>query len=915
MINIKDIYGKIRLSTQINIGAKGKFSLMKEDYIILPFTLSAPVHFRLGDYTDLTGILDESMGGRMSKIYEITDVQKPERNKETGGYDYKLRLDAYYIKWKNKIFKYLPEGRSQEASWSLTANLSVHLEIFLRNLNALRYLYKNTGFQYEIDSTVSTKAISLTYSNTNMLDALTMMAEALECEWWVTDNVIHFGRCEYGTPVRLEIFREVSKMERSESKGVYATRIYAFGSERNIPANYRPSQESVVVNGVVQRRLMLPSDTPYIDVYPNMTESEAIETVVVFDDVFPHMEGHMSNITSYQSTAENQDGTKTERTFYRYKDLALSFDKKYILERQSLKITFSSGLLNGMTFGVVFNPTNEDAHQWEIVQNEDYGRPLPDEVIKPQNGDEYVLSGYDASLISLDMVPNAEQNLLKKTREYAEKAKVDDSTFTVSLYSTWVEQDKIQRSFDVGQRINLINDAYFEKERISRILGWEFNLDIPYDSPIYTVGESPAFSRLGNLEDKIESLTFKGKTYGGGGNGVYVIRTNDDTAPSDFNVYSALRQKNDFLSKKYDDVVQGLITFMKGAKFGEYADGITGYGGHIDGDGNAEFESLSIRRFLEVPELRYNRVNLQIGNKWNAPGEGIIEQCIPDVDADGKVLMTGTIILHLEEGEIGTVAVDDICQGIFHHLKGNSTQDTNDSRGNFEFSGFATCYFRITEILDSAHNSKFRYALRGVSESWKHTFHPTQSMHFVGYGNFTDKSRQTSRYSTRTYERYLKDVSDWQFTSDMIAAQFGDLSNLSVFGFNMEGYSAYLNNIYMSGLIEQFENYPLRIEIDTEGDTTLAYGEHLHVSCTVFKGWDERTSQVTRWEIIRDSGNAADDAAWALRNKVRNFNGIIDICLDKDSSIDDLGKSDISCLFTIKAFIENGIAVTKQLII
>ena len=82
----------------------------------------------------------------MSKIYEITDVQKPERNKETGGYDYKLRLDAYYIKWKNKIFKYLPEGRSQEASWSLTANLSVHLEIFLRNLNALRYLYKNTGF-------------------------------------------------------------------------------------------------------------------------------------------------------------------------------------------------------------------------------------------------------------------------------------------------------------------------------------------------------------------------------------------------------------------------------------------------------------------------------------------------------------------------------------------------------------------------------------------------------------------------------------------------------------------------------------------------------------------------------------------------------------------------------------------------
>ena len=46
---------------------------------------------------------------------------------------------------------------------------------------------------------------------------------------------------------------------------------------------------------------------------------------------------------------------------------------------------------------------------------------------------------------------------------------------------------------------------------------------------------------------------------------------------------------------------------------------------------------------------------------------------------------------------------------------------------------------------------------------------------------------------------------------------------------NMTGYSAYLNNIYMSGVIEQFENLPLRMEIDTQGQDTLAYGES-HVS-------------------------------------------------------------------------------------
>lgn len=78
-------------------------------------------------------------------------------------------------------------------------------------------------------------------------------------------------------------------MTRTDSQSAYATRIYAFGSTRNIPSNYRPVDESVVVNGVVQRRLMLPAGTPYIDAYPNMVTEEAIEQVIVFDDIYPRL--------------------------------------------------------------------------------------------------------------------------------------------------------------------------------------------------------------------------------------------------------------------------------------------------------------------------------------------------------------------------------------------------------------------------------------------------------------------------------------------------------------------------------------------------------------------------------------------------------------------------------------------------
>ena len=87
-------------------------------------------------------------------------------------------------------------------------------------------------------------------------------------------------------------------------------------------------------------------------------------------------------------------------------------------------------------------------------------------------------------------------------------------------------------------------------------------------------------------------------------------------------------------------------------------------------------------------------------------------------------------------------------------------------------------------------NERFRYELRPVSERYPRQISPMAAMKFVAYGSFTDAARRTSRYSTRTYQRYLRNVSDWEFTGETIAAQFGDLSNLALFGLQMSGYSA-----------------------------------------------------------------------------------------------------------------------------
>lgn len=1092
LVDIKDISGNIRFSTTINEGSKRHFLLMQEDYITLPFSLSNPVYFKLGDY------VDNELG-----IFELVDLYKPTYNTTTGAYDYELRLDAYYWKWKNKKFFYTPETTGREAAWNLTATLDTHLNVFLDNLKALGYKFRDLDFTWDIDSTVENTSKLVSYDNVNLIDALTQMAETWECEWWIENHKICFGRCEYSSPVDFKAGDltdtenvNVNSMTRSDSQTTYATRIYAFGSTRNIPSSYRkdlifdvkevngrnisdtsrplknsyfplsskienkvkltfpenaayvfenvpvnetnladvvkktnigtlekgnyefnithikystimssgvrfngifrlwvslnytvnsteetitllneqvnatapvgteeileikdklvsfslPSQASncsidvgvsvwyitstssaiinfllkeedikygdngnsvsitfltganagqtfqaiynptflsgdnsnviqlpegvtassgnrytidniikgkvpdnyfskddkeMTLNGVVQKRLMLPEGISYVDAYKysptgerinigdenyddpdnvEMPEEEAIEEIVIFEDEYPQYKGTISSV----SHDDKVDDNDKEYRIYNFKDTGLkNFTEDFRLDGEELHMIFQTGKLAGMDFAINIVESDSTGTTFEIVRNEDYGRFLPDDVLYPQTAhmedgeevpaDTYILYGFDTAYISEQMLPDAEQNLLKKAKEYVKKSMIDPSTYDCEMDADFIYNKGNIRTYEVGAKVNLINKAFFPEGRQSRIIGFEWPLDIPYDHPIYTVGETASYSRIGEIESKLDSLTYKGQTYsgsavGGGGISVYVIGVNDKTIPSDRNVFSAKRVLQEIIayaiSKTKDDTALGLISFLNGINVtkGIVTDTITAtelssnivkvldkltannaaFSGNISSvdyaekllgwlitpAGDIDAKSLRLREFLEVPELRYNRVSVITGEEWNAPGGGIIES----VDEENSI-----VYLKLEPGEIAAVEVDDIC-------KANFNNDT----------GFQTTYFRITEKLD---NGSFKYVLRSG-----YTYHPQKAMHFVCYGNFTNAERQKSSYSTQNYIRFLKGVNNWEITKDMIAMQLGDLSNLKLFGMDMTGHSAYLNRIYMTGTIKQISN-------------------------------------------------------------------------------------------------------------
>lgn len=767
-----------------------KYVLMGDYYIELPFNLLEPTTFARGSYITYKG-----------RKFEIMSTVRPEFNNKTGGYKYTLKFEAQQNHMKRFVCFWLG-GDNPEAVFHNTTDLESFAALIVANMN------KQLGGEnwqvgtITVDNPKATKLVS--FNGDKCWDILNTIAETFETEWWTEENgdlvSLCFGKLDFGSP---EEFRQGNVVKNIPAKkgddSSYGTRFYVFGSTRNLTSDYGQAPQGGETNHVSEIRLRLPDGQRYIDAIPGLSGSDIVEQVVFFDDIYPK---NTETVTSIETVDREIIEGQTDKAYVMYcKDTP--FLPSDMIKDETLGATFTSGSLEGWNFELSINykpetwkPEDGFDKKFEIIaQVETSGESqliIPRENMHPEPGDTFVITGVK---LPKERIEEAEKELLKAGESYAAKHSSDTDVYDCETNPVYCQENK--KNYDAGQAVRLVDPRFGESGRLSRIQGYEKKLYNEYIAT-YTVGDNTAYSRIGNIESEVKANLYAqriGVTESGAS--IYLITRYDSTAAADYNAYSAKRALWEFASKQFPDTFKGKMTFDDGALFGNFASGMTGLGGMIDKKGNAEMQSLKLRGFLEVPELRYNRVEISMGDTWYAPSAGIIES----VDTT-----TQTITLKLEEGEIGSPRVGDICMGIFHNLNTseNATADYDDGRGNRRFAGFATCYFRITEELDTTTYKTFKYQLRPVSGAYPTQYHPAASMTFVGYGSFSNEDRQTSRYETRTYQRYLTGVSDWEFTASNIAAQYGDLSNLSVFGINMTGYSAYLNNIYMSGVIHQF---------------------------------------------------------------------------------------------------------------
>ena len=631
-------------------GSKWRKELMTEEYVSVKFSLKEHVRLRKGDHVSIDGVGD----------FELVKTSRPKWNTSKGCWDYEQKFHAEWEKWKNRIFFFNRQSGNLEKTWSLTQYITYFLDLFIGNLKAAG-LGDNWRWQVDDRELLSTIK-NITFDGVSLFDGITTIAKTWGCEWWVDGRTVHLGKCEFGKAVRFEIGGYITDMSASESDGEYCNRLYAFGSTRNIPKNYRGEQSQTAIEGVVQKRLMLPAGTNYVDAWPNMDKDDVVEGIVIFDDIYPRRVGTLYGVTTkeYTDTIEEEDGTTTENKWkaYRYKDAGLTFKTDYMIDGEELRIVFQSGLLAGCDFGVIFNPDAKKdesdplAQVFEIVRNEDYGIQLPNDTLKPQDGDKYVLYGFDTRFVGDTYLPAAENELLDKAIDQVMKMVKDDNTYTcptdpVACAGYYIDPQKGQMfnadrivDLDVGQSVLLVNETYFGTEnRESRVRAFEKDLNNIYKCS-YECGQSPRYSFFSKKEQQVSTITYNGKTYvsiagngsaggemGGGSSNIYVLKRYDTVTPTDSNVFSAARALAEFVSKQRDDIVGGHLTLNKGftakdigrllggALFGQFIEGLKG--GRIDAEGNSELNELIVRTNTLLNALRVKGVSEFDGNLFS----------------------------------------------------------------------------------------------------------------------------------------------------------------------------------------------------------------------------------------------------------------------------------------------------------
>lgn len=566
IITIYDKSGKARAEISAGESSTQQKGVQSDNVLSLSFTHYEHIALDVNDYVDFEG-----------ERYWLTERYVPAQKSE-GEWTYDVKLYGIESMIKRFLVLETTDGNA-EPVFTLTATARDHVAMVVKCIN--------NGMGHTTDWKVGRvdgqELIVIDYEGKYCDEALKEIAEKVGggAEWWVEGQTVNICRCEHGEEIELGYGKGLTSLERETgNSSKFYTRLFAIGSSRNIDAEkYGHS------------RLMLPGGRQYVEVHTDEYGVYDHYEKDAFSGIYPRRTGEVSSVRSEE--VKGDDG-KTFTVYY-FKDETLSFDpNEYELAGEKKRVSFADGELAGLGasddhyFEVNFD---SKTREFEIITIWPYAdnTQVPGGKLVPKAGDHYILWNVR---MPEEYYRKAEEELMAAVEKYNAEHWQDISVYKAPTDHVWVEENNAV--LHVGRRVRLVSKKYFADKgyRQSRITKITRKVNLPSQMDL-EISDALQTGALDKVNDSIGELKNYTKSRTDGVELPDVIRSWEKTLPTDNNLFSARRSMQEFLSRKTDDIAQGLIRFMQGLKLGDGEKG-------IDADGNAVLGDAVLRRIVSL---------------------------------------------------------------------------------------------------------------------------------------------------------------------------------------------------------------------------------------------------------------------------------------------------------------------------
>ena len=570
LLTLYDQYGNEKAELQANDSSTQDKEVQADNVLSLGFTLYEHVAIDVNDYVDFGG-----------ERYWAVEKYEP-AEKSSVEWEYSLKL--YGIESLIKRFLVLNNtDGDNEAVFTLTARPVDHVRLIVKCIND--GMDQTTNFK--VGSVEGTDNVVINYEGKYCDEALKELAEAVGVEWWFDGETVNLSRCEWGSAVELGYGEGLTSLEQDKADNVkFYTRLFPIGSSRNIDRERYGAS-----------RLQLPGGAKYVDMGDLVQKYGVIHHYEqeAFSGIYPRRVGVVSSVRS----REVQDSDGKPYTIYYFKDNGLTFDPNaYEIGGLVKHVSFQEGSElaglgtdNDHYFEVNFD---SETREFEIITIWPYDddRQLPGDTLVPKPGDKYILWNIR---MPDEYYTLAETEFQSAVEEYNRKHTQDVSRYKAPTDHVWIEDTGTE--LEVGRRVRLKSQEYFPRlgYRESRITRISRSVNLPSQMDL-EISDALSSGTLDKIDDAISDAKSYAGSILGAVNVPDLIRSWDETKPTDNNIYSARRTHKEFLSKNTADRAKKKIIFDEGIEAGDFEAGSRG--GHIDGQGNAELLTLVVRQLL-----------------------------------------------------------------------------------------------------------------------------------------------------------------------------------------------------------------------------------------------------------------------------------------------------------------------------